>query len=89
MNGRELSRALDVSEATISRLIHGDRRPSLDLMLKIDGVLRWSLNSQADFLRESPVAYGHELSRRMERRPPPRSSEETQEIPPNGGLTTG
>jgi len=86
MNARELSRALDVSEATVSRLVHGERRPSLDLMLKIGDVLKWSVNSQADCLRESAAAYGNELHKRMERRPAPKpSSDATQEIPQGNG----
>lgn len=78
MNQAQLAEALNVTEATVSRLISGERRPSLDLTMRVNEVLRWSVNSQALWLGDVPGApgsYGSELKRRMELRkaPIPRS----------------
>jgi transcriptional regulator with XRE-family HTH domain len=68
MNATELAQVLDVSLATVSRISSGDRRPSIDLIMKIRNVLGWSLESQAHALAESTDAYGNEFRIRMERR---------------------
>lgn len=68
MRASELAVELDVSEATVSRIASGQRRPSMDLILKIRTVLRWSVESQADALRESTTAYAAEFKTKMERR---------------------
>lgn len=51
MNARELAAELDVSEATISRLISGERRPSVEMMMKMKGRFPfWTLDDQAKAL---------------------------------------
>lgn len=72
MNQAELAAQLDVSESTVSRICSAERRPSVELMLDIRRVLRWSLESQADALRESQSRYSVEFKQRMERRRVPR-----------------
>lgn len=48
MNARELAANLQVSEATVSRLLSNDRRPSVDLMTRVKEVFPfWSLDDQA------------------------------------------
>lgn len=64
-----MAAAADVSVATVSRICSGERRPSLDLMLKFRALLGWSIESQADALRESTSRYAVEFQQRMERRP--------------------
>lgn len=66
MTGRELSEQLQVSEATVSRLASGERRPSVELMRKIQRVLRWSLVSQLQALETG--SYADEFKRRMQQR---------------------
>lgn len=66
MTNVEMAEALDVSEATISRIASGERRPSLDLMIEIRRVLRWSIEDQAEEIRCE--TYATEFKRRMERR---------------------
>lgn len=52
MNARELAIQLEVSEATISRLLSGERRPSVDVMVAIrDRFPQWGLDSQAEALK--------------------------------------
>lgn len=68
MNQTQLADQLNVSEATISRLCAGERRPSFDLMVSIRGELGWSVESQVDALRESTSRYAVEFKARMERR---------------------
>jgi transcriptional regulator with XRE-family HTH domain len=51
MNSRQLATRLDVSEATVSRLLSNDRRPSVDLMVKISEVFpRFTVNVQVQAL---------------------------------------
>jgi len=68
MTGAELAAMLEVSEATVSRIASGERRPSVDLILSIRRVLGWSFESQAMLLAESAVAYGTEFKARMDRK---------------------
>lgn len=68
MNGREMARALGVSEATVSRLASGHRQPSLELMVKIREVLKWKLDPQADALRAGK--YGEVLQAKMSKAKP-------------------
>lgn len=66
MNGRDFSKLLGVSEATVSRLMSGDRRPSISLMMKIKDVLGgrlWTLDQQAKALESGK--YGEELATRI------------------------
>lgn len=72
MNQSQLAERLGVSDATVSRICSGERRPSVDLIFKIRDVLRWSVESQADALRESTSRYGVEFKALMERRRMPR-----------------
>lgn len=60
----ELADLLEVTDGHISRLISGDRRPSVELMAAIKGTLRWSLDSQVAHLDRGD--YGSELKRRMD-----------------------
>jgi plasmid maintenance system antidote protein VapI len=68
MNITEMAEHLDVSVATVSRICSAERRPSIDLILKIRSTLGWSMESQADALRESTSRYAVEFKQRMERR---------------------
>lgn len=49
MNARELAATLGVSETTVSRLLSGERHPSLTLMTKIRDLFggAWSIDEQA------------------------------------------
>lgn len=51
MNGRELSDKLEISEATVSRLLSGNRNPSFRLMLKIEDQLNWGIAEQSAAIR--------------------------------------
>lgn len=64
MNQRELAGITQVSEATISRLISGQRRPGLLLMSKIKQALGWSSDAQLQALEAG--TYGVELDARLE-----------------------
>lgn len=66
MNQAQLAELLDVSLATISRICSGERRPSLDLMLKIEEVLEWPIDEQANEVRCE--AYCDAFRRKMEER---------------------
>jgi transcriptional regulator with XRE-family HTH domain len=72
MNITETAEHLDVSVATVSRLAAGERRPSVDLIWKIRGVLGWSVDEQASALAESTTKYATEFKARMDRRRAPR-----------------
>lgn len=66
MNARELAGLTALSEATISRLASGDRRPSVETMGKVRGVLGWSMDEQADSLAAG--TYAADFKQRMESR---------------------
>jgi DNA-binding XRE family transcriptional regulator len=51
MNQTETAQALGCSLATVSRIVSGERHPSLELMAEIRRVLRWSIEAQADEVR--------------------------------------
>lgn len=40
--------ALDLTDGMVSRLLSGERRPTLDLMVKIRELTGWSVENQAD-----------------------------------------
>jgi transcriptional regulator with XRE-family HTH domain len=67
MTGAELAEATGLSEATISRLASGDRRPSLETMEKVRLALGWSIERQVDEVRCGN--YAADFKSRMERRP--------------------
>lgn len=52
MNARELSQVLEVSEATVSRLGSGHRKPSTELMMQIADKLKWPIGHQAQAMRD-------------------------------------
>ena len=62
-----MAKVLDVSEATVSRLCSGERRPSLDLMLKIRYELAWPLDNQADVLNVSGSLWSSKFKERVEK----------------------
>lgn len=66
MQAAELARLVGASEATISRLASGERRPSIETMAAIEPVLRWSVDRQVDALRDDN--YASEFKTRMERK---------------------
>ena len=70
MNGRELAQALGVSEATVSRLASGHRKPGLTQMIKIRSVLGWKLDAQADALQSG--TYGQVFAEKMAKKKGPR-----------------
>lgn len=63
-----MSYILGVSEATVSRLCTGDRRPSLDLTVKIELAIGWDAGAQARLLarHDGEAAYAVEFQRRMD-----------------------
>ena len=65
MNRVELAQALECSEATVSRICSGERRPSVDLMTRIRRVLRWTVESQVDEIRCG--TYAQTFVQKMER----------------------
>lgn len=69
MTGREMSKALGVSEATVSRLASGERKPSTDLMVKVKEVLGWSISQQA--LAVVDHSYAWKFKERMEKKKAP------------------
>lgn len=66
-----MAELLGVSQATVSRLASGKRRPSAELMTKIRRHLNWSVDDQVKLTTGSGVhpthvpTYGREFSRRM------------------------
>lgn len=66
MKASEAADLLGVSEATVSRICSGERRPSIDLMFKIRAVLVWSVEAQVDSVRVG--TYAQEFRQKMERR---------------------
>lgn len=50
----------------MSRLLSGERQPSLGLILKIDRVMGWSVEAQAWVLQRGAEAYGGLLRCKME-----------------------
>lgn len=67
MIARELAESLDCSESTVSRLLSGERRPSLETMRDIKLVLGWTIEDQAEALELDQ--YPAQLKLRMERQP--------------------
>ena len=51
MNQPQAAEALGVSVATVSRLCSGDRKPSFELMCRIEDTFGWSVQDQANELR--------------------------------------
>lgn len=51
MNQVEMAQALGCSQATVNRIRSGERRPSIDLMHKIQRTLAWPLEAQIDEVR--------------------------------------
>ena len=66
MNQADMAKVLDVSEATVSRLCSGERRPSLDLMIKIRDELAWPLDNQADVLNVGGSFWSAKFKERVE-----------------------
>lgn len=64
MKQAEFAEKIGWSESTISRVISGDRRPSLDLMLSMKVQFAWSMDSQADCVRAG--VYGTKLKERID-----------------------
>lgn len=73
-----MARVLQVSEATVSRLVSGDRQPSLELMIKIRSTLRWKLDAQADALQSG--SYGEVLAGKMSKAKAPKPPEAEFEV---------
>lgn len=68
-----MAQALGVSEATVSRLASGHRKPGLFLMLDIRRVLGWKLDAQADALQTGK--YGEVFAEKMAKKKAPRQRE--------------
>lgn len=64
MLASELATRLGVAESTVSRLLSGERRPSLDMVLKIRATLLWGLEAQSAALQKGN--YGTLLRVKME-----------------------
>lgn len=60
----ELAERLGVSVATVSRICSGERKPSMQLMDRVEEVLGWPFSDQANELRCD--AYYDAFRRRME-----------------------
>jgi transcriptional regulator with XRE-family HTH domain len=67
MTQTEMAYRLGVSLATVSRICSGDRRPSMELMDRIEEVLDWPFNDQANEIRCD--AYHSAFQRKMEAKP--------------------
>lgn len=65
MKARKLSQLLGVSESTVSRLLSGDRGPSLQLMWRMESCIKWPIVKQSEALKVGPVAYGQSLEKVM------------------------
>lgn len=60
MKARELAALLDVSESMVSRLLSGDRRPSIEIMIKVkERFPFWDVDMQATAVTLGK--YGHVL----------------------------
>lgn len=64
MNQADFARMSGLSEALISRLVSGERRPSLDTLWVIEEHLGWAINDQADEIRCE--TYGSVLKDKIE-----------------------
>lgn len=60
----EAAELLDVSVSTVSRIVSGERRPSMELMFVIEERLGWPFNEQADEVR--CASYHDAFRRRVE-----------------------
>lgn len=78
MNQAECAEALDLSEATVSRYVSGERMPSLNTMYRIRDLLLWSIEAQADAVRCG--TYAAEFAEKMERRQTRRRVVDTQAL---------
>lgn len=67
MLAAELARRMDRSESTVSRLLRGSRKPSIQTMKSIEEQLGWPVASQIRALDRG--SFRHELARRMYRQP--------------------
>lgn len=65
MNARQLATAVRVSEATVSRLLSGQRGPSIRLIPRIRDALGWRVDEQVQAIERG--TYGQALRFRMER----------------------
>ncbi len=66
MNRAELASATGLSEAMVSRLVSGQRMPSMDSMIRLRLALSWSVERQLDARFDG--TYAEQLKERMERR---------------------
>lgn len=66
MNQPEAAEALGCSVATVSRIISGERSPSVDLMKEIRRVFSWGLESQINAVEAG--TYAEQFEDKMGRR---------------------
>lgn len=86
MNQPQVAEALGVSVATVSRLCSGDRKPSLDLIVRIEEVFGWSVQDQANELRCD--AYYSEFQKKVEQWQLPVSTSDPAEPARSSSLPT-
>jgi transcriptional regulator with XRE-family HTH domain len=65
MDSREFASRAGVSEATVSRIRNGHRRPSIELMGKIQDLLCWPIGEQAISILDG--AFADQFRSRLER----------------------
>lgn len=66
MNQPEAAEALGCSMSTVSRIVSGDRTPSVDLMKEIRRVFSWGLEAQVEAIDSGE--YAELFKTKMERR---------------------
>jgi transcriptional regulator with XRE-family HTH domain len=65
MQAKTMAKMLQVSEATVSRLASGERQPGMEVLLRIGGILRWSVDIQLDMLVHRPLDWAAQFQQQM------------------------
>ncbi len=65
MQAKTMAKMLQVSEATVSRLASGERQPGMEVLLRIGGILRWSVDLQLNLLVHRPAEWAAQFQRNM------------------------
>ncbi len=65
MQAKTMAKMLQVSEATVSRLASGERQPGMEVLLRIGGILRWSVDLQLNLLVHRPLDWADQFGKQM------------------------